>query len=390
MASRFEMAYATACESVKGEDCLYTGALSANPSQGMLYMVCDAHSGKKSKDPDAIQSTSSGRKCGQIVVAGFIKALKSLLPPLPEAISDEEMKSFAEAMRKAICEAFVVVDNDFVEKGYLAGTTVTVAIVTCNLLTIANIGDSDGILDTGCSILEVTHSHRIQGNAMEQQRLKAAGYIIAPLGFHLQGPAKPGEEGVGPTRIWPGGLCVGRSIGDADAGPEVVPLPHIQQLRLPPTGCRIILGSDGLWDCVPFSKAARHVRSMKADPAATELVKLAAANTRIIDDTSAVVVDILPSASATFPAIAAAAQAQAEGVHRPPSRGLFSRLIDKMKAEPEEPCCRLVPEGQPGHLDFLAQVDTLTAYPDAKRALKRNAWVPPQLMASRPPSRPGS
>ena len=58
-------------------------------AQGMLYMVCDAHSGKKNMDPDAQQSTSSGRKCGQIVVAGFARALKSLLPPLPGAISEK-------------------------------------------------------------------------------------------------------------------------------------------------------------------------------------------------------------------------------------------------------------------------------------------------------------
>ena len=33
-------------------------------------------------------------------------------------------------------------------------------------------------------------------------------------------------------RIWPGGLCVSRSIGDADAGPEVVSVPHIKQVSL--------------------------------------------------------------------------------------------------------------------------------------------------------------
>jgi serine/threonine protein phosphatase PrpC len=31
-------------------------------------------------------------------------------------------------------------------------------------------------------------------------------------------------------RLWPGGLCVSRSIGDLDAGSEVVPVPHIRQV----------------------------------------------------------------------------------------------------------------------------------------------------------------
>lgn len=260
-----------------------------------------------------------------------------------------------------------------------AGTTVTLALVICNLLTVANIGDSDAILDTGCSIMEISHSHRIASNSAEQHRLKAEGYIIAPIGFHLQGPAKAGEEGVGPLRIWPGGLCVGRSIGDADAGPAVVPLPHIQQILLPPEGCRIILGSDGLWDCIPFSKAVRMVRGMKADQAANELVSCAAANTRIIDDTSAVVVDILPNASTSFPAIVQNAQA-AHGGGAKKSGGFFSRLIDNMRPEPEEPCARTIPKGEIGHVDFMVESDTLSEFPTARTRLKRNAWTPPEIV----------
>ena len=69
-----------------------------------------------------------------------------------------------------------------------------------------------------------------QDHVTEKARLLTAGCNLAQLGFHLQGPAKPKEPGVGPLRIWPGGLCVSRSIGDVDAGPEIVPLPHIKQV----------------------------------------------------------------------------------------------------------------------------------------------------------------
>jgi hypothetical protein len=77
-----------------------------------------------------------------------------------------------------------------------------------------------------------------QESKAEQARLRAAGATVAPLGAHLQGPARPKEMGVGPLRLWPGGLCVARSIGDLDCGALVVPLPHIKQLRLPAAGCR--------------------------------------------------------------------------------------------------------------------------------------------------------
>jgi len=112
-----------------------------------------------------------------------------------------------------------------------AGSTVTIVLITGRLLTAANVGDSAAVLDTGCSLLELTDSHRIQDHVKEKARLLAAGCNLAQLGFHLQGPARPKEPGVGPLRIWPGGLCVSRSIGDSDAGPEIVPLPHVKQVR---------------------------------------------------------------------------------------------------------------------------------------------------------------
>ncbi len=46
-----------------------------------------------------------------------------------------------------------------------AGTTLTVAILTGDLLTVANIGDCKAFLDTGREIVELTSSHRIEENA---------------------------------------------------------------------------------------------------------------------------------------------------------------------------------------------------------------------------------
>ena len=106
----------------------------------------------------------------------------------------------------------------------------TAVLITGPLVTVANIGDSSAVLDTGCSMLELTTSHRIDASAQEQARLREAGCTVASMGFHLQGPATAGEPGVGPLRVWPGGLCVARSIGDADAGPEIIPIPSIKQV----------------------------------------------------------------------------------------------------------------------------------------------------------------
>ena len=66
------------------------------------------------------------------------------------------------------------------------GTTCTVALVTGWLVTVANVGDSSAVLDTGASILELTKSHRLHESKDEQDRLKLASCELAPLGFHLQ------------------------------------------------------------------------------------------------------------------------------------------------------------------------------------------------------------
>ena len=55
------------------------------------------------------------------------------------------------------------------------GCTVTAAILTGWLLTIANTGDSGAFLDTGNSVLEATEDHRVADNARERARLLAAG-----------------------------------------------------------------------------------------------------------------------------------------------------------------------------------------------------------------------
>ena len=107
------------------------------------------------------------------------------------------------------------------------------ALVCRELLTVANIGDSEAFLDTGRKfIVEMTKSHKIDSNIDEQDRLKAAGKEVTQLGRGMFRPAVNGEEGVGPLRVWPCGLAVSRSVGDYDCGLEVTAAPHVRQVHL--------------------------------------------------------------------------------------------------------------------------------------------------------------
>ena len=61
------------------------------------------------------------------------------------------------------------------------------------------------------------------------------------------GPAVDGAKpGWGPLRVWPGGLCLSRALGDFDVGPAVIPLPHVFQVG--PVGPRIHQDPGG-WLC---------------------------------------------------------------------------------------------------------------------------------------------
>ena len=95
--------------------------------------------------------------------------------------------------------------------------------------------------------------HRINDNDAEKARLMATGAEIAPLSQEMDGPAAVGTLGLGPLRVWPGGLCVSRSIGDKDVRPNIIATPHVRQVLVPEWVCMLIIASDGLWDCISKS-----------------------------------------------------------------------------------------------------------------------------------------
>ena len=103
-----------------------------------------------------------------------------------------------------------------------------------------------------------------------------------------------------------------------------------------------------------FNKAISAARFNAAADAASELITLVSREHRVIDDTSIIIVDMLPSTSTTFPAVVAAQRA-AMGVAAPQKKsgGLFACF----RPEISEPDSRDV-TGQ-GHLPLYAEVDCL-------------------------------
>lgn len=205
---------------------------------------------------------------------------------IPQGISREE---WLQALPRALVVAFVKTDMEFQKKGETSGTTATFVIIDGWTVTVASVGDSRCILDTQGGVVSLlTVDHRLEENVEERERVTASGGEVGRLNVF-------GGNEVGPLRCWPGGLCLSRSIGDTDVGEYIVPIPHVKQVKLSNAGGRLIIASDGIWDTLSSDTAAKSCRGVPAELAAKLVVKEALRSRGLKDDTTCLVVDIIPS-----------------------------------------------------------------------------------------------
>ncbi|GMI85023.1 hypothetical protein like AT1G09160 [Hibiscus trionum] len=211
--------------------------------------------------------------------------LGNILSAIPQGISREE---WLQALPRALVAGFVKTDIEFQQRGETSGTTVTFVVIDGWTITVASVGDSRCILDTQGGVVSLlTVDHRLEENAEERERVTASGGEVGRLNVF-------GGNEVGPLRCWPGGLCLSRSIGDTDVGEFIVPIPHVKQVKLSNAGGRLIIASDGIWDALSSDMAAKSCRGLPADLAAKLVVKEALRSRGLKDDTTCLVVDIIP------------------------------------------------------------------------------------------------
>ncbi|KAF8369536.1 hypothetical protein HHK36_032445 [Tetracentron sinense] len=176
----------------------------------------------------------------------------------------------------------------FLLPGETSGTTVTFVIVDRWTVTVASVGDSRCILNAqGGAVSTLTVDHRLEDNVEERERVTASGGEVGRLSI-------VGGVEIGPLRCWPGGLCLSRSIGDMDVGEFIVPIPYVKQVKLSNAGGRLIIASDGIWDALSSEMAAKSCHGLPAELAARQVVKEALRTRGLKDDTTCIVVDIIP------------------------------------------------------------------------------------------------
>ncbi|MBA0556692.1 hypothetical protein Golob_026772 [Gossypium lobatum] len=86
-----------------------------------------------------------------------------------------------------------------------------------------------------------------------------------------------------------------------DVGEFIVPIPYVKQVKLSNAGGRLIIASDGIWDALSSEMAAKSCRGLPAELAARQVVKEALRTRGLKDDTTCIVVDIIPPESSPPP-----------------------------------------------------------------------------------------
>ncbi|CAM8911598.1 unnamed protein product [Rhodiola kirilowii] len=212
--------------------------------------------------------------------------LNNVISAIPPGSTRDE---WLQALPRALVAGFVKTDIEFQQKGETSGTTVTFVVIDGWTITVASVGDSRCILDAQGGVVSLlTVDHRLEENVEERERVTASGGEVGRLNVY-------GGNEVGPLRCWPGGLCLSRSIGDTDVGEFIVPIPHVKQVKLSSAGGRLIIASDGIWDALSSEQAATVCRRLPAELAVKLVVKEALRSRGLKDDTTCLVVDIMPS-----------------------------------------------------------------------------------------------
>ncbi|CAL5206003.1 unnamed protein product [Lathyrus oleraceus] len=296
-----EIVHGQAGQSKKGEDLtLLKSECQRMVSDGVytysVYGLFDGHNGSAA----AVYSKEN--------------LLNNVLSAIPPDLNGDEWLA---ALPRALVAGFVKTDKDFAQNGQKSGTTVTFVIIEGWVVTVASVGDSRCILESSeGGVYYLSADHRLETNEEERVRITSSGGEVGRLNTG-------GGAEVGPLRCWPGGLCLSRSIGDMDIGEFVVPVPHVKQVKLSTAGGRLVICSDGVWDSLPAEVALDCCRGMSAEAAAPQIVKEALQAKGLRDDTTCIVVDILPPEKPPAPV----------PIQKKPVKGMLKAMFRKKSSE---------------------------------------------------------
>lgn len=172
--------YSVACHQLKYEDAWAVDAAASAARPWAVYACFDGHNG------DAARQLASA----------LVPALEARMPTSPLGPERADVASYAEAVRRALVGAFLALhaelqhveqptaatalpplglDTHAARSGGGSGCTATVAVQTGRLLSVASVGNSRAVLDTGSYVMQLTKDHQLGACEEEDLRLRQGG-----------------------------------------------------------------------------------------------------------------------------------------------------------------------------------------------------------------------
>ncbi|XP_063975599.1 protein phosphatase 1L isoform X1 [Diachasmimorpha longicaudata] len=210
-------------------------------------------------------------KSGTITDPELLNKLSSLVRPITREIRHDrppeappktvDMSMYIEGQRinyaKLLTDEVLAVDSHLVQAAKknldVAGTTALIAILEDNKLTVANVGDSRGVMcDSKGNAIPLSFDHKPQ-QQRERQRINKAGGLVTFNG------------------VWrvAGILATSRALGDYPLKDRklVIADPDILTFDLSDHDPSfLILASDGLWDTFSNEEAVAYIRERLNEP----------------------------------------------------------------------------------------------------------------------------
>ncbi|KAG5269779.1 hypothetical protein AALO_G00206040 [Alosa alosa] len=208
-----------------------------NKSHPSIFGIFDGHGGEAAAD---------------YVKAHLPDALRQQLQAY-EREKENSVLNYQTILEKQILSLDKEMIDKLSEKYDEAGTTCLVALLSDKQLTVANVGDSRGVLcDRDGNTIALSHDHKPY-QLRERKRIKQAGGFISFNGsWRVQGI-----------------LAMSRSLGDYPLKNlnVIVPDPDVLTFDLDKLQPQfMILASDGLWDAFSNEEAVRFVRERLNEP----------------------------------------------------------------------------------------------------------------------------
>ena len=266
---------------LKGEDAYCVQELEVAGYRLLMLGVYDGHSGR-----DASQWCAS-----------------NLVDAIAEAIfeqdNEDSQASTAHAMgglsfgplgivARVLQDVFQRMHDEIREAHKKAGTTATLLVIDTThwQALVANVGDSDAVVVDAESWAVASTSHRLDDSKYEVDRVRRAGATVARA-------VRPDNlTPSGGLRLWPGGLALGRSLGDADCGTAVIPDPDVEIIDIKDE-VSFVVCSDGVWDALRCADVAKIARVHDPpDAIARCIVRTAVDKAGLRDDITCVVITL--------------------------------------------------------------------------------------------------